>query len=254
MKRRLRIVIPIVLVAGALTWWGLHRNGFLYAGTVEADEVDLSPGVAARIASYDVKEGDRVKKGQVLVRLAGEDVRLAAEEAESEYQRAKALFEAGSMPKAQFDRVKYTREDASVRRAWLTITAPSDGTVLSTYHLAGEWARPGMNLLTIADLTSLYAIVFVPQPMLARLAYGQKITGRLPELAGKSFPGWIAHIREEAEFTPKNVQTESERSRLVYGIKVRLDNPDGTLKPGMTVEVDLTPPPVGAAAAPASRP
>ena len=248
MKKRLRIAIPAaaVLLAG-LAWWWFSRSPFLYAGTVEADEVDLSPGVAARIQAVDVKEGGRVRKGQVLVRLAGEDIRLAADQAESEYQRARSLYEAGSLPQAQFDRTKYQRDEAAVRRAWCTITAPSDGTVLSTYHLPGEWVRPGMNLLTLADLEEVYAYVYVPAPLLVHLALGQPVTGRLAELGGRAFPGWIAHIREEAEFTPKNVQTRNERERLVFGVKTRFDNRDGVLKPGMTIEVDLTPPPAASA-------
>jgi HlyD family secretion protein len=55
----------------------------------------------------------------------------------------------------------------------------------------------------------------------------------------KKFPGTIALIRDEAEFTPKNVQTRSERTRLVYGVKLVFPNPEGILKPGMTIEVKL---------------
>jgi HlyD family secretion protein len=58
-------------------------------------------------------------------------------------------------------------------------------------------------------------------------------------MPGRVFPGKVAHLREEAEFTPKNVQTQEERSRLVYGVKIHFDNPDGILKPGMTIECVL---------------
>lgn len=236
---RVRIVLALV-VAGAVGWFAWqHTRPFLYAGTVEADEIDVSPGVVSRIAGYDVKEGDRVRKGQVLVRLACEDVRIAADQAEREFQRAQSLYEAGSMPQATYDKIRATREDASVRRGWCTITSPVNGTVLTTYHYAGEWARPGMNLLTLADLSEVTAVVYVGQPLLARISPGQPVEGRLPELAGRRFPGRIASIRQEAEFTPKNVQTREERTRLVFGVKVALPNPDGVLKPGMTVEVDL---------------
>ncbi len=63
--------------------------------------------------------------------------------------------------------------------------------------------------------------------------------GMLPEAQNKKFPGRIIKISEEAEFTPKNVQTRAERTRLVYGIKVRFDNPDLILKSGMTIESTL---------------
>lgn len=245
---RARLAIGAVVLAGAASFivWK-HTRPFLYAGTVEADEVDLSPGVVSRIAAYEVHEGDRVRKGQVVVRLACEDIRIAADQAEREFERAKALFEAGSLPQAAYDRAKASRDDLSVKRNWCTLTSPVDGTVLVTYHLAGEWARPGMNLLTLADLSSVSAVVYVPQAALASLSPGAAVEARLPEVPGRRFPGRIAHIREEAEFTPKNVQTREERTRLVFGVKVALPNPDGVLKPGMTVEVDLTPKPAAPA-------
>ena len=90
LRIRIALAVAVLSVAGYLTWQ--RTRLFLYAGTVEAEEVDVSPGVASRVAGYDVAEGDRVRKGQVLVRLACEDVRLAADQAESEYLRAKSLF------------------------------------------------------------------------------------------------------------------------------------------------------------------
>ena len=61
----------------------------------------------------------------------------------------------------------------------------------------------------------------------------------LPELGMKRFEGKSTHIRDEAEFTPKNVQTRDERARLVYAVKVSFPNTDRALKPGMTIEVRL---------------
>lgn len=75
--------------------------------------------------------------------------------------------------------------------------------------------------------------------MLYRLKIGQRITGILPEASDRTFSGRIIKINEEAEFTPKNVQTRAERTRLVYGVKVRFDNPDLMLKAGMTIESAL---------------
>jgi HlyD family secretion protein len=73
----------------------------------------------------------------------------------------------------------------------------------------------------------------------ANLSNGQKLKAMLPELPGKSFEGKITHINDQAEFTPKNVQTQKERSNLVYAVKVTFANPDGVLKPGMTLEVSI---------------
>ncbi|MDE6478007.1 MAG: HlyD family efflux transporter periplasmic adaptor subunit, partial [Alphaproteobacteria bacterium] len=85
----------------------------------------------------------------------------------------------------------------------------------------------------------IWAYFYVPYDMLHKLRVGQSVTGLLPEAPDQTFPGRIIKISEEAEFTPKNVQTREERTRLVYGIKVKFDNPNLTLKSGMTIESNL---------------
>ena len=143
------------------------------------------------------------------------------------------------MPQAEFDRIRFLREDSALKTRWLTIRAPLAGTVLNTYFEAGEMVGPGARVATLADLSEVWAWVYVPQPVLASLKLGGPVTGTLPELKGKSFTGRLAEIREKAEFTPKNVQTREERTRLVYGVKVVFPNPDRILKPGMTIEARL---------------
>jgi HlyD family secretion protein len=238
--KRIRIaggVIAALLIV--LVLWRALVGEFLYAGTVEATEVDISSRVSSVIAALEVKEGDSVRRGAVLVRLACEDVRLAAGLAEANWKRARNLYESGSMPQAEYDRIRYQRDDASVRESWCEITSPLPGVVLDTYHEPGELVGPGTRLMTLADLSEVWCYVYVPQPMLARIKPGMAVTGFLPEVKGKKLPGRVARIREEAEFTPKNVQTREERTRLVYGVKIAFPNPDGLLKPGMTVEVRL---------------
>jgi len=238
-RKRIPVVIVLVLIVSGLAWWLARPRPFYYAGTVEATEVTLSPGVSAKIASLEVKEGDAVKRGRVLVRLAGEDIRLSARLAEEEFRRGAQLLRDGSITQSAFDKLKTQRDQAALMVDWLTISAPRDGIVLHTYREAGEWARPGMNLLTLGDLSEVWAFVYVAQPMLARLQPGMTVKGFLPELEGRIFDGRIAMIRSEAEFTPRNVQTRDERTRLVYGVKIVFQNPDRILKPGMTIEVDL---------------
>jgi HlyD family secretion protein len=98
---------------------------------------------------------------------------------------------------------------------------------------------PATRLFTLADLSQPYAYVYVPQPKIAGLSLGAKVTGYLPEMRMKEFAGTIVQIGDEAEFTPKNVQTRDERTRLVYAVKVEFANPQEVLKPGMSIEVKL---------------
>jgi HlyD family secretion protein len=98
---------------------------------------------------------------------------------------------------------------------------------------------PGTRLATVADLSEVWAYIYVPHDELVKLSHGMEVKGYLPEAGDKELPGRVSVIYPEAEFTPKNVQTRKERTRLVYAVKVSFPNPDGLLKPGMTVEVGL---------------
>jgi HlyD family secretion protein len=139
------------------------------------------------------------------------------------------------------DQVKNRKDESDVRLSWCRVLSPLDGTVLSRYHEPGEWVNPGVKLLTLANIKDIWAIIYVPQPAVSRLRPGDKLTGTLPELGMKSFQGTILKINDEAEFTPKNVQTRAERERLVFGVKVSFlgSNETEILKPGMTIEVAL---------------
>jgi len=240
MKPKKPVLILAALGLLAFVLWRLFGGGpFRYAGTVEATEVDIPARLGTLIASYEVKEGDTVKAGQKLVSLTGEDYLLAAEMAEGDLRRAEPLYKAGSLPKEQYDHLRIKRDDAALKASWCSVKAPVDGTVLTTYHEPGEWAAPGSKLLTLADLREVWVRIYIPEPMLKQVSYGKHLKALLPEMKKKEFEGTVSHINDEAEFTPKNVQTQQEREHLVYGVKVTFPNPDSILKPGMTLEVEL---------------
>jgi HlyD family secretion protein len=239
MKPRFIVVIVAVIVVIIAVILIGRRKEFLYAGTVEATEVDLSARVNTVISRVNVREGDTVKSGQVLVELEGADLRVAAANAERDYARAVQLLKAGSMTKGDYDRQKYRYDDARIRVDWLTVDSPINGTVLTRYHEPGEMVMPGTKLLTLADLGIVWAYVYIPQPLLAVVKPGMQVETYIPESNMQKITGSIVKVNEEAEFTPKNVQTRKERTRLVYGVKVEFRNTDGLLKPGMSVEVKL---------------
>ncbi|OFZ20028.1 MAG: hypothetical protein A2X94_11605 [Bdellovibrionales bacterium GWB1_55_8] len=201
--------------------------------------MDLPARVSSVVEAVPAQEGQRVKKGDLLLSLSGEDLKLTAETAVKDHERAEKLYRAGSMPREAYDHLRLKRDDILLKLKWTSIQAPVDATVLDIYREPGEWVAPGTKLLTLADLSEVWAMVYIAQPLLAKLNPGQEIEAILPELPGRTFRGRIARIREEAEFTPKNVQTTKERARLVFGVKIVFPNPDGVLKPGMTVEVRL---------------
>jgi HlyD family secretion protein len=225
--------------AAGVIWKFTHKGDFLYAGTIEATEVDVSSRASGVIEQYKATEGCDIAKNATLVSLECNDVRLAADIAQKDYARAKELLTAGSMSQENYDRLKYRRDDAALRQDWCTIKSPVGGTVLYKYHENGELINAGTKLATVADLSEVYAYVYVPHDIISKLSVGMEVDGILPEMNNRVFPGRITVINEEAEFTPKNVQTQSERTRLVFGVKVTFKNPDRLLKPGMTIEAKL---------------
>jgi len=117
------------------------------------------------------------------------------------------------------------------------LTSPVAGIVTAKLVDAGETVAPRTPVVAITDLDHAWANVYVDEPVVPRLKLGQPVT--LVTDAGQRLQGSITFISSKAEFTPRNVQTAAERSKLVYRIKVSADNRDGVLKPGMPVEAEL---------------
>jgi HlyD family secretion protein len=231
----------VVIVASIVVKLLLFEGQFLYAGTLEATKVDLSARVSSAVGEVKVQEGDHVTESQELVSLSCEDIKVASELANDNYRRTVGLFRAGTSSQETMDQVRNRKEDADVRLGWCSIMSPISGVVLSRYHEPGEWVNPGSKLLTLANIRDIWAFIYVPQPEVSKLNVGMTLKGYLPELNNREFEGKIIKINDEAEFTPKNVQTRAERERLVFGVKVSFlgSNEQEILKPGMTIEVKL---------------
>jgi HlyD family secretion protein len=117
------------------------------------------------------------------------------------------------------------------------VTSPAGGVVTQKLVDAGEIVAPRTPLLVVTDLDRAWANVFVPEPAVPRIKLGQAATVRTD--AGSTVQGTVTFISPRAEFTPRNVQTADERSKLVYRVKVTADNAAGVLKQGMPVDVDF---------------
>jgi HlyD family secretion protein len=117
------------------------------------------------------------------------------------------------------------------------LTSPVAGIVTAKLADAGEMLAPRSPVAAITDLDHAWANVYVDEPVVPRLRLGQPVA--LVTDAGQRLEGSITFISSKAEFTPRNVQTAAERSKLVYRIKVSVNNPEGILKPGMPVEAEL---------------
>ncbi|MBI5060642.1 efflux RND transporter periplasmic adaptor subunit [candidate division KSB1 bacterium] len=204
-------------------------------------------------------------------KLVARDARSQAQHgldlAELTYNRLRALLEQGSVTRQQVDEAETKRavamsqvsgaahQIAAIEAEALklqstlavldrqmkdgVVLAPASGTVLMRTIEPGEMAAPGVTLMRIADLSQLELRVFLGELDLARVKIGQQLDVLVDALDGASLRGEIAWISSEAEFTPKNAQTRSARTQLVYAIKLRIANPDGKLHIGMPAEVKL---------------
>jgi HlyD family secretion protein len=116
-----------------------------------------------------------------------------------------------------------------------------DGIVTSRSGQAGETATAGSPLLTIANLEEVTLVVYIPENRIGQVRLDQEVEVQVDSFPGRVFIGRVASIAGEAEFTPRNVQTQEERVNLVFAVKVRIPNADQALKSGMPADATLRP-------------
>jgi HlyD family secretion protein len=119
----------------------------------------------------------------------------------------------------------------------LTLKAPMAGVVLKRSIEPGEVVLPGASLIKIGDLTHLYIVVYVSESRYGEVKLGQTAQVKVDSFPGETFAGTVAHIADQAEFTPRNVQTAEGRATTVFAVRLDVTNVDGKLKPGMPADV-----------------
>lgn len=117
-----------------------------------------------------------------------------------------------------------------------TITAPAGGVVTHKAVEAGELATPGATVVTLVALDTVHVMIYVTEKELGRVRLGDAADVTIDAFPEKIFPGKVTYISPQAEFTPKNVQTKEDRVKLVFGIKIGIENRDGLLKPGLPAD------------------
>jgi HlyD family secretion protein len=117
------------------------------------------------------------------------------------------------------------------------IRALEDGIVIEHLILPGELALPGMPIIAVADLRQLELVTYLPEEDVGQAQVGDSVEIRVDAYPEQSFSGEVIVIADQAEYTPRNVQTPEERTILVYAVRILVDNPDFMLKPGLPVDV-----------------
>ncbi len=198
---------------------------------------------------------------------------------EKELARARELLASGVMSRAEYDRISTahatalgTRDRAAAQLALLregsrteeleegrarlheaekalalaelnlsrcNLFAPISGRVLSKNREAGETVSPGASIVTLGDLEHPWLNLYVSERDLGRVALGMPAQVVVDAFPDEPFPGRVSYIADKSEFTPKNIQTQDERVKLVYRVKIELVNRNGALKPGMPADAAI---------------
>jgi HlyD family secretion protein len=208
MRHNNRAIIPVIIVI-ALVSYGVYyalqttarSKGLVVSGTIEATEIHLGTQMGGLVSQVYAGEGETVSEGQVL----------------AEIQPA-----SGAAP-------GYTEK----------VRTPINGVLLTRAIEPGEIAAPGGTLLVVGDLRTLTLTVYIPEDRYGQVSLGQTYPVAVDSFPGQSFSGRVTNIANQAEFTPRNVQTVQGRKNTVYAVSLTLDNPDLALKPGMPADVTI---------------
>lgn len=171
-------------------------------------------------------------------RLAAAESRVKAAEEGAGRLRSGARPEEIDVARARVAGVEAQQAALQKALADATLTAPVSGIVTDKLVEVGEVIAPRTPVVVLVDLDNAWADVFVPEPAVPRLRTGQAATV-FTDAGGTGIAGTVTWISSKAEFTPRNVQTADERAKLVYRVRVTVDNAAGVLKQGMPVDAEM---------------
>lgn len=252
-------VVLVIAVTAIILYFDVFRNNagnsarIEGSGTIEVTEIDISSKMSGRVVDLPRAEGDAVSRDDLLVRLEFDELSAmknsalaALVNAEKTYRRIKGLYETGSVSRSDYDNAEAAYriaraglDNVTAAIKYAVIYSPVNGIVLDTNIEAGEMAFPGTAILTVADLTKTWMYIYINEVQLGRVKTGQRVNVTVDSFPGKVFTGKVVSISNRAEFTPKTIQTKDERVKLVFAVKVAVDNPAMELKPGMPADAEI---------------
>jgi HlyD family secretion protein len=241
-----------------------HDLSFRLSGlltSINYDEGDMADS-GATVAVLDTNElvaaCDQANKSYQAIKANIEQLQVQIESTNRNLKKVKELLQTGAANQSQLDDLtdkKRTTEAqlefankslesqaamvnlANIRRGYAILSSPVKGKVISRQYQPGEIVMPGSPVLTLADLDNLTIRVFLPEIFLGKVKLGQDVAIQVDSYPGKDIPGKIDYIADQAEFTPKNVQTKQERVKQVFAVKIACSGKDGVLKPGLPCDV-----------------
>jgi HlyD family secretion protein len=218
-----------------------------YAGLYKKEIVSAQQNDAIRTAYETSLERQREAEEQFKLVREGprkeaiEQARAAYLEAQEYYElvRKGPRKETIAQARARAEQARQALAVAETRLSYATLFSPLSGIVLSKNIEPGEYVAAGTPIVTVGDLEHPWLRAYINETDLGRVKVGQRVRVTTDTFPGKAYDGRVSFISSQAEFTPKNVQTEKERVKLVYRIKVEIANPQMELKPGMPADAEI---------------
>lgn len=190
-------------------------------------------------ARVDAKRADELFAQKTISATEHDQANTRAATLEKNVAAARSRYDlllAGTRPERLAQaRAQLAEIDSQLRE--MAIAAPSDSVLEVLSVKVGDVLAPNQDIATLLLTNHLWVRVYVPEPWLGRIQLGEPVTVRVDSDPGKDFSGVVEQIARAAEFTPRNVQTVTERIKQVFGIKIRLDNREGKLRAGMAADV-----------------
>jgi len=225
-----------------------HKDDYERQKTLHREDVISTREYQSAKAAYEVAEA-RLREAEERLKLVKEGPRaeqieqaraaLAKTEAELALLKEGPRQETIEQARARLQQTKEALALAETRLGYAILPSPLSGVVLSENVEAGEYVAAGTPVVTVGDLANVWLRAYVNETDLGRVKVGQKVEVTTDTYPGKVYEGRLAFIASKAEFTPKNVQTEEERVKLVYRIKIDIPNPAMELKPGMPADARI---------------
>lgn len=215
------------------------------------EEIAASAATLARLkaeaerAAQDATRAEALFKKEVIPRKELDAARAAKDAtvaAVREGDERLKLVKVGPRPdvvkqaQARLEGAAAARSLADTRLSQAILAAPISGTVMAKHAEPGELLAAGSPVITVAKMDEVWVRAYLPETQLGKIKLGQRAIVTSDTWKGRTYQGTVSFIASEAEFTPRNVQTEAERVKLVYRIKIIIANPQQELKPGMPVD------------------
>ena len=204
--------------------------------------------VAFDLAEKDKERMDNLFKSQTITKKQHDDAVGNYEIAKARLNSAKEnLYKVKNLARPE----ELRQAEANLNRAIANVsllqknlndcfvTSPSSGFLTKKFVETGETAGMMSSLFQVADLNSVELVIYVSETELGRVKLGQETEIKVDTYPNKSFEGKVIYISPQAEFTPKNIQTQEERTKLVFAVKIKIDNPDFELKDGMPADASI---------------